>query len=305
MLNGNLTGCQYDAMQGLIEASLRDIAADAELRGGRVGEAMATCLLAPGKRIRPLVTLLTAEALDAPLEAAMAPACALEMIHTASLILDDLPCMDDAGLRRGLPTCHVAFGEDIAVLAAFALLNDAQKAVAIAPGLTASARNDLVRLTADAVGFGGLIAGQEKDLHGDLNDHDRAHGEKTGALFVAAARAGAMVAGVSAAQIQAAGDYGANLGLAFQTYDDFVDTYGDQQSAGKDVGKDTTRSNVVSMVGRDRAIKRLMLHVQRAVAALEPCGPGAEQLGLLAHSLMDSAQSLSRGVDLPAAASAG
>jgi geranylgeranyl diphosphate synthase type II len=299
-------GAHNDRLLGIkasIDEALDRIARDAAARGGRVGDAVAYSLSAPGKRIRPVITVLTTEVLGGDAAVAVSPACAIEMIHAASLVLDDLPCMDDATLRRGQPACHVEFGEDIAVLAAFSLLNDAYRMVAEHSGLGEGQRLALLSLLPKAIGFEGLISGQEKDLQGIERDYEEAHHEKTGALFVAAAKAGAIVAGVSATHVEALGAYATHLGLAFQTLDDFVDTFGDKTSAGKDVGQDAERGNVVSIVGRDRAMKRMLLHVQRAVRALEPCGPATEPLSALAHSLMDGARSLTRDVRFAAATS--
>ena len=170
-----------------------------------------------------------------------------------------------------------------------------------APGLADHMRIGLATLCADAVGLAGLIGGQEKDLRGSPDGIDVVHQEKTGALFIAAAKAGAIISGIPEARVDDIGLYASHLGLAFQTLDDFVDAYGDAALAGKDVAQDS-RGNIVSMVGRDRAMKRLMLHVQRAVTALEPCGPATEPLGNLARSLMAGAHSFAREADLARAA---
>lgn len=289
-----MAGNRAEGFRPAIDRALREIAAEALANGGSVGEAYATSLLAPGKRIRPIITVLTTEVLGGSVEAALRPACAVEMIHTASLIVDDIPCMDDANTRRGQPACHVQFGEDMAILTSIALLNDAYRVLGSAPGLSDETRTALIRLCTDAVGLKGLIGGQEKDLAGAIGDFDVTHQEKTGALFVAAAKAGAVIAGVTGDRNDAIGLYAAHLGLAFQTLDDFVDTYGSAEGAGKDVGQDGKNGNIVSMVGRDRAMKRLIQHVQRAVFALEPYGPQAEPLSNLARSLMNGVQLVSR-----------
>jgi len=287
--------------RGAVEETLAAVLRDASASDGAVKEACSSALLTAGKRIRPVITLMTTETLGGDAETALAPACAIEMIHTASLIVDDLPSMDDATTRRGRPACHVTYGEDIALLAAFALLNESYRVIAVAPGLSDAVKSSLIALCTDAVGFAGLIGGQEKDLHGTPEEIDRTHQEKTGALFVAAAKAGAIVSGIPEARVADIGNYAAHLGLAFQTLDDFVDAYGNADLAGKDVAQDGD-SNVVSMVGRDRAMKRIMLHVQKAVTALEPCGPSTEPLSDLARSLMAGAHSVARYSDAPRAA---
>jgi geranylgeranyl diphosphate synthase type II len=230
------------------------------------------------------------------------------MAHAASLILDDLPCMDDARLRRGRPANHIAFGEDIALLAAFGLLNHAYGLIGDAPQIGFEARARLVSLMSRSIGLHGLIGGQEQDLRGTAESPNAisvgdVHSRKTGALFVAAAEAGAIVAGASRAHTDRILEFAARLGMAFQTLDDFVDAFACTTSAGKDTHQDTDRPNLVTMVGRDRALKSLVLHVQRATDAIEPFGDGAMPLGQLAQSLVDGAFLLSESVSSsPAAA---
>ena len=180
---------------------------DAELRRlmpaetERVGEAMAYTLLAPSKRVRPALTLLSAELCGGETGHAMVAACAVEMVHASSLILDDLPSMDDAAMRRGRPANHVVYGEAIAILAAFGLLDSAFGA--IARGYEPALATRLTALLSDAVGADGLIGGQAADLLAtdqgiSFEMLERIHRGKTGALFSAAATAGAMTAGASA-----------------------------------------------------------------------------------------------------------
>jgi geranylgeranyl diphosphate synthase type II len=222
----------------------------------RVSAAVEDSLLAPAKRLRPILALLVAEVLRGDPEPVVPAACAIEMVHTASLILDDLPAMDNAQLRRGRPACHVAHGEATALLAAFALQNRAFEVLADgwvgAPDAATRARTaaDLAR----AVGLDGMIAGQATDLAMtdqsiDFPTLEFIHSRKTGALFIASASLGATAAGAGEAERVAVATYAKNLGLAFQIVDDLIDVAGVATAAGKDVGKDMKKTTFVSFSG--------------------------------------------------------
>lgn len=256
-----------------------------------VGEAMRYTLLAPSKRVRAMLTLVACD-LCSPLtrrsatapdsgDAAMPAAIAIEMVHASSLILDDLPSMDNAPLRRGRPTCHVQFGEAIAVLAAFGLLNDAFGLVASA--YDAPLARELARLLSSAIGSDGLIAGQAEDLLStdrpvDFETLERIHRRKTGALFIAAAVAGATVAGAREDQTRALEAYAKNLGLAFQIVDDLLDVTGDPAETGKAVRADARKTTFVSFGGVDGARELAAELCRTADAALQPFGPRAAPL---------------------------
>jgi geranylgeranyl diphosphate synthase type II len=246
-------------------------------------ESMRYSLLAGGKRIRPVLTIQVATDLGATEEAALDAACAVEMVHAASLILDDLPCMDDAAN-------HLVFGEDTAILAATALLNRAFGVIAECDLLPAQTRLDLTRLLSDSVGSNGIIAGQFCDLqirqgHGDdVADLTEMYGQKTGALFVAALEAGALVAGVDDDWVQAVREYGVNLGLAFQLLDDLLDTFGSQEEIGKDTGQDDRKSTLASRLGAHGTRQEVHRYVESAASALEPLGRSGNQLANLARS---------------------
>jgi len=252
--------------------------------------AMRYSLLAGGKRIRPLLTMQVANDFGAPEESALDTACAIEMVHTASLILDDLPCMDDAALRRGKVTNHRLFGEDTAILAATALLNRAFGVVAECDHLEASIRLDLVRLLSQSVGSDGIIAGQFLDLRSDWRHQTDVSGlvemyaQKTGALFVAAVEAGARIAGVSEAWVSAVREYAVNLGLAFQILDDLLDAHGRTEEIGKDTGQDSHKTTVVSHLGADEAQLEVRRYMDSAALALEPLGDSGTPLIDLARS---------------------
>jgi len=184
-------------------------------------------LMSPGKRVRPLLALLVAEHLGCGAERILPAACAVEMIHAASLILDDLPCMDNADTRRGEPSVHRLFGEDIALLAVITLVSEAYRALAEAPDIDEALRVRWVTILAKAVGPMGLVGGQERDLHGQsdrsLDEIRKLHLKKTAVLFSAAAEMGAAAALADEATLQAASRFGEALGLALQAFDDLAD----------------------------------------------------------------------------------
>ncbi len=272
----------------LIDRRLAELVPDESIDPKPLHEAMRYSLLAGGKRIRPVLTIQVATDLGAAEETALDPACAVEMIHAASLILDDLPCMDDAGLRRGQPTNHLVFGEDTAILAATALLNRAFGVIADCEYLPAQTRLDLTRLLSESVGSNGIIAGQFCDLRvrrgrgDDVAGLTEMYGQKTGALFVAALETGARVAGVDATWVTAVREYGVNLGLAFQLLDDLLDTFGTTEDIGKDTGQDDDKQTLASQLGADGTRRQVHHYVESAATALEPLGPTGDSLVALA-----------------------
>lgn len=252
--------------------------------GSPVVDAMRYTLLAPSKRVRAVLVLLSADLCGASARA-MPAACAVEAIHAASLILDDLPSMDDAPLRRGRPSAHVAFGEAVAILAAFGLLNEAYRHLARAYEPALAAR--ITALYTDAVGLDGLVAGQAEDVlaTGETVTFDgleRIHRRKTGVLFSAAATAGALSAGGSAADIASLTAYAKNLGLAFQIVDDLLDVTGTPEETGKAVKADARKTTFVSFSGVDGARELAMDLCRTATDALTPFGRRAAPLAELA-----------------------
>lgn len=248
-------------------------------------------LVAPGKRIRPLMTLLTATRLGADAEAALDPACAIEMVHTASLIVDDMPFMDDATTRRGKPANHKVFGEDVAALASLELLSRAFGVTARSRGLDDRQRLELIRLVSDTIGSEGVIAGQLKDLrsearHLDVEALETMYTQKTGTLFVAASEAGARIARVPLAWIEPIRDFAMNMGLLFQIVDDLLDRYGTLESIGKDVGQDDGKTTLVSLLGPDAARDQVCHRLEAAERALDPLGPAGRPLDEMVRSLM-------------------
>jgi geranylgeranyl diphosphate synthase type II len=246
-------------------------------------------LLGSGKRIRPIVTVMLATHLGADEEQAIDPACAIEMVHTASLILDDLPLMDNATLRRGQPANHIVFGDETALLAALALLNESYAVMGSALGLPPDLRVRLVLLLADAIGCNGLISGQMRDLENwpgrDMGSLEQTNMLKTAALFVAGAESGARIAAASEVQVDAARSFARDLGLAFQLLDDLVDVSHTETEAGKNVEQDEHKATLVSSVGADRAQvwARDLLH--SAVQTIAPLGTQGDEIAELARLL--------------------
>jgi geranylgeranyl diphosphate synthase type II len=269
-----------------VEAALRRLHQKGDAPG--VAAAIEQSLFAPAKRLRPILSLLVAEVLRGDTEQVLPPACAIEMVHTASLILDDLPCMDDAATRRGRPACHIAHGEATAILAAFALQNRAFAILAEgwAGGPGAETRAAVARALSHAVGLEGMIAGQAQDLAGtdriiDFPTLEFIHSRKTGALFTAAAALGALAA--RPAERAAIISYAKNLGLAFQIVDDLIDVSGAEAETGKDVGKDLKKTTFVSFSGAEGARDLAGELIAAAQEALAGLGPRAQPLRDLAR----------------------
>jgi len=236
-------------------------------------QAIEYSLFAGGKRLRPILVLATVEACGGCLEFGLAPAAAIEMIHTYSLIHDDLPAMDDDDLRRGKPTSHKVFGEGMAILAGDALLTHAFSVLAESQ-LEAGKVASLVRELSVAAGPMGMVAGQALDIQGvknnDPNQLNYIHACKTGALLGAAVRMGAIVADASPETIQGLTEYASALGLAYQITDDILDVTESSTALGKNPGSDAKqdKQTYVTLFGLEQAEKMAAAEVQRAVGAL-------------------------------------
>ncbi|MFG1403901.1 polyprenyl synthetase family protein [Xanthobacter sediminis] len=239
--------------------------------------AMRHILLAPGKRLRPLLAMAAALQLDASEHAVLDFGCALEMIHAASLIMDDLPCMDDAATRRARPATHVQFGEDVALLAAIGLLSRAFGVAADAPGVNAEARLAAVSTLSLAVGSLGLSGGQLDDLRPasgrPVTVTEDVNRRKTGVLFSAAAEIAGRVAGADEARRADLAAFAAHVGRAYQILDDILDGTASGAALGKDVGKDAGRATVVAALGAPAARTLLAEHLASAAAASRRIGP--------------------------------
>lgn len=249
--------------------------------GDQVRRSMAYTALAPSKQVRAVLTLLAAELCGGTAARAVPVAAAIELVHAASLILDDLPAMDDAPLRRGRPSNHREFGEAVAILAAFGLLNLAYGS--LARGYDARLSSRLTDLLSDSIGPDGLIGGQALDLLATdqqvtFEMLERIHRGKTGALFVAAATAGALTAGAAAEPVAALAAYAKNLGLAFQIVDDLLDVEGNPTETGKAVRADARKTTFVSFSGVEGARQLAAELCQTADRALTPFGARADRL---------------------------
>jgi geranylgeranyl diphosphate synthase type II len=257
---------------------LLDTQLTASLREGeaqRLAEAMRYSLEAGGKRVRPVLCLLAAEAVGGQAEAALPGALALEYIHTYSLIHDDLPAMDDDDLRRGRPTNHKVYGEGHAILAGDGLLTEAFRVLAAGPGDPAR-RLEALSLLAEAAGWRGMVGGQALDLEGETLEHydlehlRLIHRLKTGALLRASLEIGAVLGGAQSLERQALRAYGEAIGLAFQIQDDILDATATDADLGKRTGKDAGRGKITypSLLGLDGARKALEEATETALCQL-------------------------------------
>jgi len=257
--------------------------------------AVETALGSSGKRVRGILTLAVAETAGARPDRVVDAAAAVEMIHASSLILDDLPAMDDAELRRGEPTLHRRFGEDLAILASVALLNHSYGFLSDAHGRMTPRRwpaSVFMNRIVGAVGWDGTIGGESVDLHSDAVKLDfetleYIHSRKTGTLFVAAAVAGAMLANASESVVRTIETYAKNLGLAFQITDDMLDVTSTIETLGKDVGKDEDRLTFVKLAGLDGARQLNEELIETSIKAIEPLGKSAVRLRQLALFVRD------------------
>jgi geranylgeranyl diphosphate synthase type II len=259
-----------------------------------LNRAIRHALLAPGKRVRPLLTMLTAAEFGADPAAALDAGCAVELVHTASLVLDDLPCMDNACTRRGRPATHTAFGEATAVLAAIAMLTRAFGVLARMENQPAAARNEMTAILASASGAEGLAAGQERDLNersptDALAKIDAINDQKTGALFVAAVQLGGLVARVDEQRMAALATLGREVGLAFQALDDVIDLSRTSLEAGKDTGKDVGKATVATVMGLEPARAEVQRHVTLAMGAVAPyVQPDSALVGFIAAMFLQA-----------------
>lgn len=251
----------------------------------KIDDAMAYSLLAGGKRIRPILLMATAEALGVKGYNYLPVACGLEMIHTYSLIHDDLPCMDNDDYRRGRLTNHKVFGEAAAVLAGDGLLTLAFEVMLEQKNVDPAALIETVREMAMCAGSFGMVGGQGLDLENEgkqisAEELRKMHEGKTGALFIAAIRGGAHLAGAGEKELLALTRFADLLGLAFQITDDILDVEGDAEAMGKPTGSDEKnhKSTYVSLYTLDGAKKLAEKTVEEALACLEMFGDNAEPL---------------------------
>jgi geranylgeranyl diphosphate synthase, type II len=252
-----------------------DVLLDRSQQGGRLVEAMRYSIMAGGKRLRPNLCIAAAEAVGGNPQDALAAACALEMIHTYSLIHDDLPAMDDDELRRGKPTCHIAFDEATAILAGDALLTMAFEVFASLPGCRPERSLEVIRMVAVAAGSRGMVQGQMLDMLSQgatltTEELEQLHALKTGALIEASLAVGALVGDGSPQQIEALRTYGGRVGLAFQVVDDILNVEGDPAVMGKAAGTDQLRlkNSYPALLGLEKTRKFAQDLVRQAIVAI-------------------------------------
>jgi geranylgeranyl diphosphate synthase type II len=277
-----------DAARARIEGTLHEVLPPTEGPGSRLAEAMAYSVLAGGKRLRPALALAACRAVGGDEERVLPFGAALELIHTYSLIHDDLPAMDDDDLRRGRPTSHKVYGEALAILAGDALHTLAFEVLLARTEPAALARRAAVEL-ARAAGARGMVGGQVEDLGaaGSKPDEERLlliQGGKTAALLRAACRGGALLGGGDEDQVEAAGRYGRHLGFAFQMVDDVLDVTGTAETLGKTPGKDVAehRMTWVALEGVDGTMARAEREIGWALEAIRDL-PGRTLLAGLAR----------------------
>lgn len=260
-----------------------------------LSEAMGYSLLAGGKRIRPILTLWFCIAAGGEAETCLDAACGVEMLHTYSLIHDDLPCMDNDDLRRGKPTCHKVYGECTATLAGDALQAAAFEYILRAPELEAEARARMGLTLARAVGVGGMCGGQYLDMEGEgrklaLEELNEIHSKKTAALLKAACQIGVLAAGIkeeTEEMLRAADAYAEHIGIAFQIRDDLLDELATTEELGKPVGSDRANDKYTfaSLLGREACLRLIEEHTALAKKALEGVFHDRDALCWLADAL--------------------
>ncbi len=279
-----------------VEEALANILPEAEGPAAGVVQAMRYSLFAGGKRLRPILCIAGAEALGVHGNQVMPAACALEMIHTYSLIHDDLPAMDNDDMRRGKPTNHIVFGEAVAVLAGDGLLTEAFRVMAQIPfGKTQpEALLRVISLVAHASGYQGMVGGQVTDIQSEGKKVEPStlefiHTHKTGALIAASVTSGAILGGASEAQVTAINRYGRGIGLAFQISDDILDVEGDREKMGKGVGGDARKKKATypSVHGLDRSKEIQKQAIDEAIRSLEPFDHKADPLRAIASYIIE------------------
>ena len=276
-----------------VDAALERFLPAESLRPETLHKAMRYSVFAGGKRLRPVLVIAGAEAVGGTAQRVMPTACAMELIHTYSLVHDDLPAMDNDDFRRGVPTNHKVFGEAMAILAGDALLTLAFRLVADNAGQSAVLR-DVVGDIADAAGHKGMVAGQVADLEAEgrrvgAEVVDYIHAHKTGALIRTSLRIGAMLCGADATQVRALSVAGADLGLAFQIVDDILDVVASSEELGKTAGKDQIQQKATypAIHGIEASRARAAFLIRDAEESLRVLGPRAEPIRALGRFILE------------------
>jgi geranylgeranyl diphosphate synthase type II len=276
-----------------VDAAMDGFLPKAKERPATIHAAMRYSVFAGGKRLRPVLCLAAAEACGGEISNALAPACAVELMHTYSLVHDDLPAMDDDDLRRGRPTCHKVYGEGMAVLCGDALLTESFIVLAQTAATKRYGTRDYIAELAETGGSRKLIGGQVMDLEGEgkkLTKRDlvRIHEAKTAALLTTSLRLGAMTANATPAKLEALTLFGHALGLAFQVIDDILDVTQSTEMLGKTAGKDQAveKSTYPAILGLDASRKEAARLTKAAMDALKPFGTKAARLEEIASHLL-------------------
>ena len=288
---------KFEYYKNMVDKELESIFSSCDLLQKSVYEAMQYSVLAGGKRIRPVLILAAADMLGGSLDDAKKVAVSLECIHTYSLIHDDLPCMDDDDLRRGLLTCHKKFGEATALLAGDGLLTFAFENLSDFEGYKTASAETVLKITnyiAKSSGAKGMIGGQVVDLEsegrGDLDEYTLSyiHERKTGALIRVSVVAGALIAGASEEEVNALSDFAQKIGLAFQIQDDILDFTGDEMTLGKPIGSDKENEKItyVTLMGIEKAEEKASHLTKSALESLNIFGQKADFLKELAKALL-------------------
>jgi geranylgeranyl diphosphate synthase, type II len=277
-----------------VDRSLDGFLPKEKTRPSTIHAAMRYCVFAGGKRLRPVFCLAAAEACGGDFSQALAPACAVELMHTYSLVHDDLPAMDDDDLRRGRPTCHKVYGEGMAVLCGDALLTEAFVVLAQTPATKRYGTKDYLSELAETGSSRKLIGGQVMDLEGEGKKQTkrelvRIHEAKTAALLTSSLRLGAMAANATPAKLEALTAFGQAVGLAFQVIDDILDVTQSTEVLGKTAGKDEAveKSTYPSILGLEASRKEAAKLTKTAMDSLAPFGKKADRLRELAGHLLD------------------
>lgn len=274
----------------IIENRMRELIEAPHCSYKGIFESAAYSLFSGGKRLRPILVLAVTEALGGNPEDALDAACALEMIHTSSLIHDDMPCMDNDDFRRGKPTLHRAFPEWQALLTGDFFLTFAFECITACPRLTAEQKVALVQVIAEKSGANGMIGGQLLDLSGGITTVEQLeelHHLKTGALLEATIEAGAIVAKASSQELTILRSFAKDIGLAFQIIDDVLDVTASDAKHGKSSDSANEKLTYVAFLGVEGSKKCAEDLVQRALRAIRPLGEKAVQLTEIAHFIVD------------------
>lgn len=279
----------FDETKNLVDTKLKEYMAKEVPLLHVLQESINYTLYSGGKRVRPLFCFIAGELFDVPRERLISLACALEMIHTASLIMDDLPHMDDAKLRRGKPANHLVYGQDVAALASIGLLTRAYEVVLEDPELPADKKTRIVGKLANVVGINGLVGGQFVDLKFSNESMENStleyiHTYKTASLFMASGVTAAIIGDATDEEIQALDIYAKNLGFAFQILDDLLDSEGKIEEVGKSLQKD--KGSFVALYGIEKSKRLVQKYTDRALDAIRIFNGKDDKLKALGQMLL-------------------